>query len=177
MEDFDEALAKNIKQDDYASYNQLFMRHYNRLCLFVSRTTGSGDAEDIVQELFIKLWVDRKKITVTKNISGYLYQSAKNMALNHIRSEAVRRSVIDKMHQAMLIEKKTETVDDEYIMALENCIGLLPARCKEVLLLHRVEGYKHTEISEKLKITIQTVKNQIWLSLQRVKTCLALKGL
>ena len=175
MEDVDKILIENIKKNDYASYNHLFMRYYKRLCIFVSRITGNDDAEDIIQELFIKLWVDRKKLFVHKNISGYLHQSAKNMALNHIRSEATRRDVVDKMYQTLSIE--AETVDEEYIIALDICIGRLPARGKEVLLLHRVEGYKHMEISEKLNISVQTVKNQIWLSLQRLKACLALKGI
>lgn len=166
-------LIKNIKQDDYVSYNDLFIRYYSKLCLYVSEFTRSrSDAEDIVQELFIKLWTNRKKIEVQTNVSGYLYMTAKNMTLNFIKSEVSRKTAIDKLYKENEPYADPDENDGQYLVALENCIDQLPERCKEVLLLQRIQGYKQKEIAEKLNISVKTIKNQIWLSLQRLKTCL-----
>ena len=60
-------------------------------------------------------------------------------------------------------------------IALYDCIDHLPDRSREVLLLHRVKGLKQKEISEKLSISVKTIKNQIWMSLQKLKECLEMK--
>lgn len=172
----DDQLIDDVKENDYASYNHIFMLYYNRLCLFVaSITNNTNDSEDIVQELFIKLWTDRRKINIQNTISGYLFQAAKNMALNHIRDTTNRKVAIEKLQQAdFYIENELET--EEFRIALENCIDQLPARCKEVLLMYRVQELKQKEIAEKLNISIKTIKNQIWASLQRLRKCLEVNG-
>ena len=64
---------------------------------------------------------------------------------------------------------------EEFRIALYDCIDHLPGRSREVLLLHRVKGLKQKEISEKLSISVKTIKNQIWMSLQKLKECLEMK--
>ena len=172
----DSRLVENIRKDDYASYNLLFTRYYNRLCLFANSITGNNsDAEDIVQELFIKLWNNRKKSEVQTTVSGYLYQSVKNMALNHIRRETNRKNAIDKMKYSGWHLNDAEIDNIKYSFALENCIDQLPERSKEVVLMQYLQGYKQKEIASKLNISVNTIKNLIWKSLQRIKICLELK--
>jgi RNA polymerase sigma-70 factor (ECF subfamily) len=171
----DEQLFVNIKQDDYSSYNQLFVRYYSHLCLFVNgMINNKSESEDIVQELFIKLWTDRKKLDIQNTISSYIYMVAKNMTLNYIRSETNRKAAIDNMAEQYLQEYDAND-DGEFSLVLEECINQLPARCKEVILLHHVQDYKHKEIAESLNISIKTIKNQIWMSLRRLRSCLELK--
>jgi RNA polymerase sigma-70 factor (ECF subfamily) len=169
---------ENIKNDDYASYNQLFMRYYPILCLFVNRMLHDRHAaEDIVQELFIKLWTNRRKIHLQTTVSGYLYQTAKNMSLNFLRDEANRRTLLENKWEDELYLLRLPPEDHIYRESLEDCIRQLPTRCKEILLMNRVDGYKQKEIAEKLNISLQTVKNQIGTALQRLRNCLELKGI
>ena len=71
-----------IARGDYMSYNQLFQCYYQPLCQYVySLLEDKDDAEDVVQELFLKLWKDRGKIVITESASSYLYRMAKNMSL------------------------------------------------------------------------------------------------
>jgi RNA polymerase sigma-70 factor (ECF subfamily) len=169
---------ENFKNDDYAYYNQLFACFYPKLCLFVDNIVDNrDDAEDIVQELFIKLWTNRRKIEFETSVSGYLYQTAKNMALNFIRDESNRRTLLEKKWEEDIFFNEISPKDNEYEDALEDCIERLSARSKEILLLHRVDGYKQKEIAEQLNLSVQTIKNQIWGSLQRLRNCLKLKGI
>lgn len=69
MEVADEILIAGIKRNDYASYNQLFVRYYSKLCAFVSAITQSNSAsEDVVQELFIRLWTHRQKLVIINQL-------------------------------------------------------------------------------------------------------------
>jgi RNA polymerase sigma-70 factor (ECF subfamily) len=142
----------------------------------VTFTKNREDAEDIVQELFLHLWQQRAKIEITENVSAYLYRMAKNGTLNHIRKETNYRMFIESMDETPLYEENRELEIREFRNALHDCINSLPARSKEILLLDRKKGLKQAEIAVKLNISAKTVRNQIWNSLQRLKTCLERKG-
>lgn len=174
----DEKLIAAIGNDDYTSYNKLFVRYYSRLCCYVYRLLGEKeDAEDVVQDLFLTLWNNRKKIAIGENVSGYLYKMARNLALNHIRTRTNYKTVLENREEQLSYYEENPLETEEFRMALYNCINLLPGRCKEVLLLHRVKGLKQKEIADQLSISVKTIKNQIWASLQRLKKCLEVKGI
>ena len=176
MEFADEILIAGIKRNDYSSYNQLFLRYYSRLCAFVFGITQSSSAsEDVVQELFIRLWINRAKLEINENISGYLYRSSKNAALNHLRSEKSRQKSVQNMpvQESQTDDNLMEQV--EFSVALYQCIEQLPERSREVFKMSRIDGFKQQEISEQLGISVKTIKNQIWKSLQYLKSCLELK--
>jgi len=172
----DEKLIAAIRENDYVSYNKLFVRYYNRLCQYVyGMLQDKDDSEDVVQELFLNLWNNRKKIMITENISGYLFKMAKNQALNHIRSTTNYRNLLDNQDNTPGYYEENQLESDEFRIALYDCINQLPDRSKQVLLLHRVQGLKQKEIAEKLDISVKTIKNQIWTSLQKLRKCLELK--
>ena len=173
----DKQLIISIKKDDYASYNHLFVTYYTKLCMYVNEIiNNASDTEDIVQELFVKLWANRKKLEIQSSLSGYLFKTAKNMALNYIRNENNRKVIIDKLELQWEFTTEKTLEDTEFINALKKCIEELPERCKNVLVLQHLDGYKQKEIADKLNITVKTVKNQMWIGMQRLKICLGSKG-
>jgi len=172
----DEKLIEAIGRGDYVSYNKLFERYYARLCQYVySLLMDKSDAEDVVQELFLKIWKNREKIEIIENVSGYLYRMAKHLALNQLRSKVYFNNLSESKDQLSYEENRVEI--EEFRIAVYDCIDRLPDRSREVLLLHRIKGLKQKEISEKLQISVKTIKNQIWSSLQKLKRCLELKGI
>lgn len=173
----DEKLIAAIANDDYTSYNKLFVRYYSRLCCYVYRLLGEKeDAEDVVQDLFLTLWNNRSKMEIEENVSAYLYKMAKNLALNHIRTKANYRSLLENQQDTLSYYEENQLETEEFRIILYDCIDRLPERCKEVLLLHRVKGLKQKEIADQLSISVKTIKNQIWSSLQKIKKCMELKG-
>ena len=172
----DERLIEAIRRNDYVSYNKLFERYYGRLCQYVySLLMDKSDTEDIVQELFLNIWKNRERIEIKENVGGYLYKMAKHLALNHLRSKVYFNNLSETQDQLSYEDDRVES--EEFRIALYSRIDHLPGRCKEVLLLHRIKGLKQKEISEKLDVSIKTIKNQIWISLQKLRRCLELKGI
>ncbi len=174
MEFADETLIAGIKRNDYSSYNQLFLRYYSRLCAFVfGITQNSSASEDVVQELFIRLWINRTKLEINESVSGYLYRSSKNAALNHLRAEKSRQK---SMQNIPFQESQTDDFMEqiEFSTALYQCIEQLPERSREVFKMSRFDGLKLQEISDQLGTSVKTIKNQIWKSLQYLKACLEL---
>ena len=177
MEITDEILIAGIKKNDYTSYNQLFVRYYSRLCTFVFRIVQNETAsEDVVQELFIRLWIQREKLDIKDSISGYLYRASKNAALNFLRSEHNRLKNLQNIPASEWITDESYIEQVELTAVLHQCIGQLPARSREVFLLSRFDGLKQKEIAGKLDISVKTIKNQIWKSLLYLKSCLELKS-
>lgn len=169
-------ILTGIKHGDYDYFNRLFFCYYGRLCAYVTEIIKDDfAAEDIVQELFIKLWTNREKIEIRENITSYLFKSSKNAALNYLRSEKNKKNALERIPFDTSLLEGDDIEHDKFLLDLEKCINQLPARSKEVFLLHRFEGLKQKEISLKLNISVQTIKNQIWKSLQFLKSCVELK--
>lgn len=169
----DETLIDGVSESDYVSYNKLFDRYYGRLCQFAySLTLDKQDAEDIVQELFLTLWKNREKIEIRENVSGYLFRMAKHLSLNFMRSKGHCSPMPENMEISFLSHEDDLLEAEEFRIALYDCIDRLPDRSREVLLLHRMEELKQKEISEKLSISVKTIKNLIWTSLQRLRKCM-----
>lgn len=176
MDVADDILIAGIKKSDYASFNQLFVRYYSRLCAFVFAITQNyNSSEDVVQELFIRLWTNRHKLEINENISGYLYRSSKNAALNHLRAEKSRQKSIENFPAQEWHSDENLIEQVEFSAYLQQCIDQLPIRSREVFLKSRFDGLKQQEISDQLGISVKTIKNQIWKSLQFLKSCLELK--
>ena len=153
----DERLIEAIRRNDYVSYNKLFERYYGRLCQYVySLLMDKSDTEDIVQELFLNIWKNRERIEIKENVGGYLYKMAKHLALNHLRSKVYFNNLSETQDQLSYEDDRVES---------------------EEFRMHRIKGLKQKEISEKLDVSIKTIKNQIWISLQKLRRCLELKGI
>lgn len=172
----DEILISGIKTDDYSSFNQLFARYYSKLCAYVFGITNSHTAsEEVIQELFIRLWIHRQNLDIKENISGYLYRSAKNATLNYLRAEQNRRKSTEKIPVPELSNDEFMVEQTEFGALLLQCIDQLPVRSKEVFLKSRFEGLKQKDIAKEQGTSVKTVKNQLWKSLQYLKKCLESK--
>ena len=162
-----------IARGDYMSYNQLFRCYYQPLCQYVyTLLADKEDAEDVVQELFLKLWKDRSKIVITESASAYLYRMAKNMSLNFRRSRITMESLNENPDLVSLTYEETSLETDEFRIALIDCMNRLPKRSKEVLMASRVQGLKQQEIADTFSISVKTIKNMLWISLRKLKECL-----
>ncbi|MFA5328539.1 MAG: RNA polymerase sigma-70 factor [Prolixibacteraceae bacterium] len=176
MEAADEILIAGIKDGNYACFNQLFVRYYSRLCLFVFHfSQNESVSEDVVQELFMKLWINRQRLEIRENIAGYLYRASKNSALNHLRAENTRKKTLQNIPVQGGYTNEDLIEQIEFSSAMNECIEQLPERSREVFIKSRFDGLKQQEISDQLGISVKTIKNQIWKSLKYLKSCLESK--
>ena len=103
-------LAKQIKQGDIRAYELLFKAYYQALCNFAnSYLNNIAESEDLVQEVFVKIWDKRHELNVTTSIKSYLFQAVKNSCFNHQKHQKVQRK--HKEHLFHQSESSTDSTD------------------------------------------------------------------
>lgn len=160
----DLVLLLRIKEDDQDALEDLFEKYYYRLCDFAFQYVRSFDlTEEVVSDVFIKIWKNRHKLNIEKNFKAYLYTATRNQALNYLKKENIDLDSLD-----VLNETASESYrPDEQMMfrELENRIEILmntlPPRRKLIFKLSRIEGFTYQEIADILSISIHTVQNQM----------------
>lgn len=149
-----------LSKGDKPAFKIVFDTYYKSLSLFIQKIILDAEqAEDIAQEVFIKIWEKKILFANTLALKAYLYQAAKNKALNVIEHEAVKKRYQDRN----LNVENTENfffqnfIEQETNRLILQAINKLPPRAKEVLYLS-LEGHKNQEIADQLQISINTVK-------------------
>ncbi|HAZ04646.1 MAG: hypothetical protein A2W90_06750 [Bacteroidetes bacterium GWF2_42_66] len=167
-------LLSAINTGDYNAFRVLFERYYSPLCNFAFRFLKDDYiAEDIVQEVFTKIWEDRRVIKVTESVRSYLYMAVKNKSLNKIKSESVRQEHTNRFSEIENIQVDAFVLEqEEFRNYLFQCIEKLPPRCKEVFTKSRFEEMKQEKIATSLNISLKTVKAQVGKALRLIRSCL-----
>lgn len=126
--------------------------------------------EDIVQEIFVKLWEKREQLSIDTSLKSYLFQSAHNSCLNFLKHlEVEKKYSIDINHFASTKIDHDTLVEEELNLRLYSSIESLPEKCRLVFKLSRFEGLKQQEIANKLGISVKTVKNHIGKALKIIR--------
>lgn len=167
-------LIGQIKSNDFEAFRILFERYYNSLCNFASSFfTDDFLREDVVQEVFTKVWEDRHKLRINESVKSYLYTAVRNKSMNRLKSESVRRQYTSNFTKTLNTHvSEAEIEQEEFRNYLYQCIEKLPARCREVFEKSRFEDMKQEKIAISLDISIKTVKAQISKALQMIRGCL-----
>ncbi len=167
-------ILKKVKEGDIKAFEQLFRFYYTPLCLYASGITGRRDvAEEIIQELFYKLWKDREQIQIFRSVKSYLYGAVRNQSLQYCEQEAVRNQY--REHMASFAEESPdsspleELEDRELEEAIERTLEKLPERRRKIFQMHRWQGLKYKEIAETLAISVKTVEAEMTKTHQLLK--------
>ncbi|MCU0431307.1 MAG: RNA polymerase sigma-70 factor [Cytophagaceae bacterium] len=156
--------------EDEASYRQAFKLHYAALCRMVYRILRDKDVcEDIVQDLFVRVWEKRNSIYLQGSVKSYLYRSAMNAALNHVQSKKVKtRAAIDDVSFELQGGHLPDEISqaDDLQTAFQKALQELPEGCREIFMLSRYEQLSYKEIAETLEISPKTVENQMGKALR-----------
>lgn len=152
-----------IEQKDTNAFTEFYLDHFKKLILVSDKYVRSIPvAEEIVQNIFLKIWEDKQVLDEIDSIKAYLYRSTTNASINHLNRE---RNL--EKHHLKIAEKLTlEEIDsmdeqNEMIVLLYKEIELLPDKCKEVFKLSRFEGMKYKAIAAQLNIAEKTVENHM----------------
>lgn len=158
-------LIKAFKKGDAQAFESLFNLYHKRLYYFLFGLLKSKeDAEEIVQETFLKIWESREHFWENYPFESLLFRIAKNAFLNYNRKK-VNRTVFEK-HFEFFVDL-SESSADQYILfqetqnIIETIVNGLPPKRKEIFLLQKVEGLSRQEIANKLGISIITVDGQL----------------
>ena len=136
------------------------------------RIKSSDEAEDMIQDLFIDLWMKRETLTINVSLSAYLLTAIKYKVINYIEANIVRHNYLKSLNKAKMdyddaTNQSLICIDMESWMDSE--IQKLPPKVKRVFELSRQENLSIKEIAKKLEVSDQTVKNQIGKALKTLK--------
>lgn len=145
---------------DEKEFQTLFIDYYPVLISFAEKYVESQSvAEDIVQDVFVKVWEVRESLYEVENLSAYLYQMVRFKCFNHLRAEKVRKEVTKSFTEEMNVVEINEYIKDETFRLVMNALECLPAGSREVFS-RTIQGYSAKEIAEELGIAVETVKKQ-----------------
>lgn len=157
-------LVLRLKQSDQKAYEKIYRSFYNPLCKYLLNYTHNQSlAEDITQEVLIKLWTNRKKLATHTSLNPFLYKSAYFTFIDYYRKKKRINEKLESMRFELLHEviEEEEQFLEQRLNKLRSAIDQLPGRCKEIFLLNKYEGYRYKEIATRLNISVKTVENQI----------------
>jgi len=167
-------ILKKIKEGDIKAFEQVFRAYHTPLCLYAISIIGRKDvAEEIVQELFYKLWKDRESLSILRSLKSYLYGAVRNQSLQYCEQHLVR----ERYKQNVLSTPKhtfdSTPLDQLEYQELEDIINRtllqLPDRRRRIFAMHRLEGLKYKEIADHLSLSIKTIEAEMTKTYQLLR--------
>ncbi|MFZ2339702.1 MAG: RNA polymerase sigma-70 factor [Bacteroidales bacterium] len=173
----DSEIVKRIRQGDKGQFESLFRSSYVSLVSYARTMTRDHDtAEEIVQDLFFRLWKDKEKIQIESSLNGYLYRAVYNSCLHHIS----HNKVVEKYaHEVVMLSSGTgeDTSDmvnyNDLQAKIARILERLPEKCGRIFCMNRFEGLKYSEIAERLSVSVKTVEANMGRALKEFRKALA----
>lgn len=164
-------LIQEVVLGNENAFGQLFTMYNQRLGTYIFRLTDSRElAEEIVQDVFLKIWMNRETLAGVKNFKAYLFVISKNHALNCLKKVIKVRAIqeIWETEAIDLLVVTEEEKNDSYYSLLDEAIDHLPPQQQKVYLLSRQERLKYAEIAEQLNLSRETVKKYLQIAITSI---------
>jgi len=180
LEYLDQHLINRIRKGEIAAFEELYSQYYIFLCLIAEHIVRNpSDAEEIVSDVFVKIWDLRGKIDINTSIKAYLVKAVHNTSLNYIDRLKLTRKLTDSISDSdyRLLAWDSDyplgqLYEKEIMSILQKGISELPTACREIFLLSRNNNMKYTAIADKLGISVNTVKTQMKIALAYLRETL-----
>ncbi len=160
--------------DDQQAYKLLFTALYPYLYPFARALVKTKEpAEEIVSDVFMKVWEKRKELNKIENLKLYLYVATRHIALNYLEKEKRKpTNPIDYFQHAELISVHLDPeqllITADMMTLLRKAVDQLPPKCKVIFKLVKEDGLKYKEVAEILGISVKTVENQLAIALHKL---------
>ncbi len=158
---------------DPAQFENVFKTHFQNLHAYANTIVrDDDDAEEIVQNVFYKLWEKRAQIKIDQSLSAYLYRSVYYESLNFLKHAKVKENFrADAVSSAGQVTNPTDNLILKELRAkIESAVNDLPEQCRTVFQMSRYEGLRYREISDKLGISVKTVENHLGKALKVLRS-------
>jgi RNA polymerase sigma-70 factor, ECF subfamily len=172
-------LRQLLHQGDEKAIRIIFDEFYEGMCKYAATITKSHPvAEEIVEDIFIYLWINAAVLNITTSLKNYLYKSVYNNCLKFLQKEKKEEQQLDAhrgdkdhelLYSTLYRNPESDLILQELEKKAETIMEGLPAQCREIYILSRIENLSYSQIAEKLKITAGTVKTQMSRAFQRFR--------
>lgn len=175
-------LFSRVAQGDEEAFNTLFHAYVPRLHTLVMKVTRSeGVAKDIIQEVFLYLWIDRESLATVDVPQNWIFKIAYNRSYSWLARQFSRNRKYNEFRQQNATEGE-ESLEhtvalNETARLIHEATSLLPDQARRIFKLSRETGLKAAEVADKLEISVQTVRNSLVRSVKFIKEYLAQNGI
>lgn len=157
------------------NFLEIYRAFYGKVFTFVlSLVKSKANAQDITQNIFMKLWKNRKKLEHIKSMDDYLFILSKNACMDYFRKASRKKKISTDVFDEFLLsrivsspEKRIDALSD--IEELRHIIDSLPSKRRDIFIMSRFDGLSNDEIASILGVSKKTVENQISLATKKIK--------
>lgn len=167
-----------IQSDDYAAFKELYLTMYVSLIRFAKiYTADTYMAEDVLSDVFLKLWDQRRQIDNIRNLKVYLYTAVKNTSINYRNRQSRIVTEFENLPEQTAADSDPEAamISSETKKAIHIAVQRLPPRCKLIFQLAKEEGLRYKEIATILGVSIKTIDNQMAIAIQKLGEALLIQ--
>ena len=164
-----------LRTGDQGALKSIFMKFHRDLCRVAYRILRDEDkSKDVVQEVFLKLWVKREQLDIKSSLSAYLRKAVVNTSINtlHESRSVVTRDTPELPEAVMARTPSDEHSYNELSVMAEKAIETLPARTRAVFQLIRLEGMSYREVAQHLDISEKAVEKEMMKALRMLRDML-----
>ncbi len=166
-------LLEGLKEGNVKIFDYLFHYYYSGLVVFSFNYVGDmNTAEDLVQDFFLHLWLNREKINIHQSIKGYFFSAVKNKSLDSLKHKKVGKRIVSELTHlhSDLTEDAGFLVESELDEQINAALSKLPEKCRNIFVMNRFDGLKPAEIAKQENISIRTVEGHIGKAIAVLKS-------
>lgn len=158
-----------LEESKEVAFRRLFVEYYPSLLNFARRyVEGMSVAEDLVQDVFVKIWETQDQLTEIEDFSAYVYQMVRFKCFNYLRNEKVRGNATRSYTAELDVTEINAYIKEETLRMVGKALEELPPACRKVFTL-TLEGYRAKDIADQLQIAVETVKKQKQIARKMLK--------
>ncbi len=172
----------NEKDNQIVHYRHVYMQYAPMLLKFANRFVSSFFVEDIVHDVFLKIWDKQVFLLPEDEVKRILFAAVRNACIDHLRRMSLEEEIIDKRALQLKIDELNFFENSEDLFMRQNILEFvlkkieeLPERKQEIFRLSYIEGMKANEIAKQLNLSVRTVENQLYRTLLLLRKSLSSK--
>lgn len=170
-------ILQEVSNDCQRSFRTLFDLYYARIYRVAFYHVKSEEiAQEVVMDVFEKLWKYRKKLQEIDHFTNYIYTAVRNQSLNYLKKNKQSTDPIDEHYNSTglieYLEPEKIFLGRELARSIEEIVSALPPRCQLIYRMVREEGLKYKDVADTLDISLKAVENQLLIALKRIRQAL-----
>ncbi|OOQ58662.1 RNA polymerase sigma-70 factor [Mucilaginibacter pedocola] len=177
MEHSDSAIIALLKEGDQRVFEQVFKTHFKNLHSYAYTFLKDDElAEEVVQNVFCRIWEKRGQLKTDGSIKAYLYRAVHNESLNYLKREKVKAN-FEVYYTGQMEQQEGESAEKVMATELEQrirqALNELPQQCRTIFQLSRFEQLKYQQIADHMGLSVKTIENQMGKALKLMRAKLA----
>jgi len=175
--DSEQELIKRLKSGDMGVFREIYLKYAPIMQTFVSKFTDRTTAEDLVQDVFMQIWVAHETLSINESLQSYLFRATRNRCINYLEHLKVEASyeaheVINlQIREAEFFQSPEQLlIRQEQLDRVRREIEKLPEKSRKVFKMAYDDDMKAAEIAKKLQLSVRTVETQLYKALKTLRS-------